>query len=309
MKRWISFAVVGAAILAVLVYCQMRRVQVSVSPAPVLHFIADSEQELTRLPVSFGHLSDADEIDIGNHLARAYLARWPQPAEEDADDLAVRGYVEKVGARVAAHAHRRLPYKFDYIPEMDFINAFALPGGHVYIGAGLIARMDSEDELAAVLGHEIEHIDHYHCAERVETQEALRHVPLGALAAITVEIFEAGYSKDQELEADREGTRLAVLAGYSPLGAIRMFETFDRLEHVRMSRAQTPQQELSGVAEQTFEGYFRSHPPPSERIAQIKRMVREEKWMDLPAERKLAVASIFRRFVLLPDIPGSSPMR
>lgn len=163
----------------------------------------------------------------------------------------------------------------------------------MYIGAGPIALMDSEDELAAVLGHEIEHIDHYHCGERVETEEALRHIPLGALAAIPVEIFEVGYSKGQELEADREGTRLAVLAGYSPLGAIRIFETLDRLEHVRTSRAQSPQQELSGVARQTVEGYFRSHPAPSERIAQIKRTITEENWMNLTAERKLAVESIF----------------
>ncbi len=293
MNRWISLSVVMASSVGAIIYCQVRRVQTAVSPAPVLYFIADSEHELSRLPVSFAHLSDADEIDVGNHLARAYAARWPQPAEEDADDRAVRAYVEQVGARVAAHAHRKLPFRFHYLPDMDFINAFALPGGHVYIGAGLIAQMDSEDELAAVLGHEIEHIDHYHCVERVETEEALRHVPLGALAAIPIETFEAGYSKDQELEADREGTRLAVLAGYSPLGAIRMFETFGRLAHLRTSRAQTPQQELSGIAQQTVEGYFRSHPAPSERIAQIRRMITEENWVDLPAVRNLAVASIF----------------
>ena len=88
-------------------------------------------------------------------------------------------YVSRVGAKVAARAHRKLPYKFHYIPNMDFVNAFALPGGHVYIGAGLVALMDSEDELAAVLGHEIEHIDHYHCAERVQTEAAPPEDPPG----------------------------------------------------------------------------------------------------------------------------------
>jgi predicted Zn-dependent protease len=112
-----------------------------------------------------------------------------------------------------------LPYRFHYVPERYFINAFAVPGGHVYVGEGLLALMDSEDELAAVIGHEIEHIDHYHCAERVQQQQALRKIPLGELVALPVEIFEAGYSKDQELEADREGTRLSVQAGYSPNGA------------------------------------------------------------------------------------------
>jgi predicted Zn-dependent protease len=176
------------------------------------------------------------------------------------------------------------------------VNAFALPGGHVYVGGGLLALMDSEDELAAVLGHEIEHIDHYHCAERAQREEALRHIPLGGLVAIPIVVFEAGYSKDQELEADREGTRLAVEAGYSANGAIRMFEAFDRLyQQYRSSeqaRAKTPQEEVSRVTLETLEGYFRSHPLPSERIAQIQKLIASEGW-PVRSERDLAVAYIF----------------
>ena len=198
----------------------------------------------------------------------------------------------QVGARVAAHAHRRLPYKFHYVPQRYFINAFAVPGGHVYVGEGLLALMDSEDELAAVIGHEIEHIDHYHCAERVQQEQALRKIPLGGLIALPVEIFEAGYSKDQELEADREGTRLAVQAGYSANGALRMFDTFQRLYRQYQARAKTPQEELSRVALDTLGGYFRSHPLTSERIAQVRQMIASEHW-ELHAERDLAVAYIF----------------
>jgi hypothetical protein len=58
------------------------------------------------------------------------------------------------------------------------------------VGGGLLERMDSEDELAAVIGHEIEHIDHYHCAERVPREEALRKIPLGGLVALPIEVFE-----------------------------------------------------------------------------------------------------------------------
>ena len=172
------------------------------------------------------------------------------------------------------------------------INAFALPGGHVYVGGGLLAIMDSEDELAAVIGHEIEHIDHYHCADRVQQEQALRKIPLGGLVAIPIEVFEAGYRKDQELEADREGTRLAVQAGYSANGAIRMFETLAQLYKEYQAQAKSPQEELSQVAEQTLEGYFRSHPLPSERIAQVQKMIASEGWTARP-ERDLAVAYIF----------------
>jgi len=272
---------------------ERRKVDVPPGPAPILYLIADTEQELTRMPVSFTRMSDAEEIAIGNQLARAYAPEERENATRDPEKNDVESYLTQVGSRLAAQAHRKLPYRFHYIPDQYFINAFALPGGHVYLGEGMLRLMDSEDELAAVLGHEIEHIDHYHCAERAQQEQALRKIPLGGLFAIPVEVFEAGYSKDQELEADREGARLAVQAGYSANGAIRMFETFQRLYEEYQARARTPQQEMSQVAQQTIEGYFRSHPFASERIAQIQRLAAEEHW-PLHAERDLRVAYVFR---------------
>jgi predicted Zn-dependent protease len=224
-------------------------VEVRVSPAALLYFIADTEWELSRLPVSFTRLSDQEEIDAGNRLARSYslddLRNLPPEQKQQAQIVA--DYVTRVGLRVAARAHRKLPYKFHYIPDTNLVNAFALPGGHVFIGAGLIELMDTEDELVAVLGHEIEHIDHYHCAERVQLEARLRRVPRGELLAIPAMVFEAGYSKDQELEADREGTRLAVWASYSPMGAIRMFEAFDRLYQEYVRHAKSPQVSAGGI--------------------------------------------------------------
>jgi predicted Zn-dependent protease len=293
MRRWIPLTAVVAISASALIYVQVHHVPSSVSPAPVLYFIADSQRELTRLPVSFTRVSDAEETRIGDRLAAHYSSGRLESIGESAEDREIGHYVQRVGAQVAAHAHRKLPWRFHYIPSMDYLDAFALPGGHVYIGAGLISLMDSEDELAAVLGHEIEHVDHYHCIERYQTEMALRHFPLGSMVAIPVVVFEAGYTKSEELEADREGTRLAVMAGHSPLGAIHMFEAFGRLQHNRPANAKTPQQELSRVAVQTLEGYFRSHPLPSERIAQIRRMISQENWTDLPAERNLQIEYIF----------------
>src|ERR1700757_4463246 len=168
------------------------------------------------MPVRFTRKSDAEKVRVGNQPARFYAAG--QETEKPPENVIVEQYLARVGSQLASHAHRRLPYQFHYIPEPYFINAFALPGGHVYVGAGLLSLMDSEDELAAVMAHEIEHVDHYHCAERVQQEQALRKIPLGGLIAIPAEVFEAGYSKDQELEADREGTRLAVETGYSANG-------------------------------------------------------------------------------------------
>ncbi len=291
MTRWAIFAGIVLLGVAAVVVSERRKVDVSAGPAALLYFVADTEQELTRMPVSFVRMADAEEIRIGDELARSHASLWKQ--EDMAEDTVVEHYLTRVGSGLAGHAHRILPYKFHYIPDPNFMNAFALPGGHVYVGAALLQLMDSEDELAAVMGHEIEHIDHYHCADRVQQEEALRRLPLGGLLALPVELFQAGYSKDQELEADREGTRLAVQAGYSANGAIRMFEAFDRLHKEYQAKAKTPQDEAAQVAEQALEGYFRSHPLPVERIAQVRKMIASEGW-PVRAERDLRVAYIFR---------------
>ncbi len=295
MKRWIAFAIIVILGIAALVWSELHPVDVRVAPESLLYFIADSEWELSRLPMAATRLSDQEEIDIGNRMAKyCYLDNLRNlPPEQKQQAQVVADYVNQVGSKVAAHAHRKLPYRFHYVPDPNFVNAFALPGGHVYIGAGLIALMDSEDELATVLGHEVEHIDHYHCAERVQVESRLKKIPLGELVAIPIAVFEAGYNKDQELEADREGTRLAVWAGYSPLGAIRMFETYERLYQEYVRRAQSPQEELSSIAIQTLEGYFRSHPQPSERIEQIRNLIVNEHWGEQNRERNLEVAYIF----------------
>lgn len=292
MKRWIAFAGVVLLAVAGAFVSERRKVDVATSPAALLYLVADTEQELTRMPVSFTRMSDEEEIRIGDQLARVYSTRNEREQQPPEFGIIER-YVARVGGQVAMNAHRKLPYKFHYLPSPYLINAFALPGGHVYIGGGLLKLMDSEDELAAVLGHEIEHIDHYDCAERVQQEQALHKLPLGGLVAIPIAVFEAGYSKDQELQADRDGTRLAVYAGYSAAGALRMFETFARLYNEQQSKAKTPQEELSQVALQTLEGYFRSHPLPSERIAQVQRLIASEGWTARP-ERDLAVAYIFR---------------
>jgi predicted Zn-dependent protease len=151
----------------------------------------------------------------------------------------------------------------------------------VFIGTGLMDLMASEDELANVLAHEIEHIDHYHCVERFQVEAHLRKVHLeivGELAQIPLSVWEAGYNKDQELEADREGMRLAVAAGYSPYGAVEMFQRFAKLHREYVIHAQSPEQELTEVAIQGLTGYFRSHPLPSERLAQANNIIAQEHW-------------------------------
>jgi beta-barrel assembly-enhancing protease len=285
MKRWLIMIVVLAGSGVALYYLQRQKTETHVGPEAMLNALAETQREISRLPAGIVRLSDAEEINAGDAMAQNYLA---QSGKLSAADLEIENYVAEVGRVVAAHARRKLVYRFHYIPNPNFVNAFALPGGHVFLGQGMLQLMDSEDELASVLGHEVEHIDNYHCVERYQLKARTANLPLGELLALPMELFQAGYGKEQELEADRDGAWLAVMAGYSPQGAIHMFETFGRLHREYVLKAESPDQELSKVAIAGITGYFRSHPLPEERINQIQQIIARNKWPNRP-EKALSV--------------------
>jgi predicted Zn-dependent protease len=289
MKRLAIFVVVLAVGVAALYFSQRRHDSTPVSANPVLEVAADAQRDLSRVPMRLTRLSDDEEIAIGNQLAGQYSGATAQSSPEE---LGLESYVRRIGNNVSLHAHRRLPYSFHLVANRAMINAFSLPGGPVYVGEGLLDLMTSEDQLAAVLGHEVEHIDHYHCVERVQIEARLRNLKLdvvGALLQIPLTVWEAGYNKDEELEADREGMRLAVLSGYSPFGAVTLFEKFAKLHNEYVIHAQSPEQELSELAIQSLEGYFRSHPQPSERLAQSNRLIAQEGWQDRKTQKPFRV--------------------
>jgi beta-barrel assembly-enhancing protease len=282
MKRLLILAVILTTSGVALYYSERHKQEARVGPEAVLNALADTQRELSRLPAAATRMSDEEEIRIGNALAERYATQYANA------DPAMQSYVSVVGRKVAGRAHRKFDYKFHYVPEEGLVNAFALPGGHVFIGKGLIQLMESEDELASVLGHEVEHIDNYHCVERYQLKARTANLPLADLLALPVELFQAGYGKEQELEADRDGTWLAVMAGYSPQGAIHMFETFGRLHREYVLKAESPDQEISKVAIAGITGYFRSHPLPEERINQIQQIIARNKWPNRP-EKALSI--------------------
>ena len=289
MKRWLPLVFILTIGVGALVLSQRRKPEVDPGPNALVNMVADAQREASRVPARLTRISDSEEIAIGDQMAQQYLAgSWGRAAS--ADDALVQAYVERVGNRVMPYAARKLPYKFHYIPDKSFYNAFALPGGHIFIGKGLMSLMKNEDELAAVLGHELEHVDLYHCAERVQLEAKMRKLPmgeLGSLMTLPIKLFQAGYSKEQEFEADRQGTRLAVRAGYSPYGAIDLFETMERTyRHVRQP-SQTPQEEILRGGWETLEGYFRSHPLGAERISQIQRLIQAERWQNRTTQKAL----------------------
>ena len=281
MRRAILFPVfflVIAAAAAAIYFAQRQQKTNHVSANALVDLAADAQRDLTLAPMRLTRLSDQEEIAIGQRLQSQYalLDKQMSPKEQILQD-----YVRQVGAKLAIHAHRPMPYEFHLIPNQNMINAFALPGGPVYVGEGLTDLMLTEDELASVLAHEVEHIDHYHAVERVQIEAQLKHLDLevvGDLVQLPLSLWEAGYHKDEELEADREGMFLAVAAGYSPYGAVKMMENFAKLQKEYVIHAETPEQELSELAIQGLQGYFRTHPMPSERLDQANRIIAEQHW-------------------------------
>lgn len=281
MKRSLLFALFSAILgisVAALYWSQRRSKQTPVSANAVVDMVADAQRDVTRIPMHFTRISDEQEIAIGRELSAGYAM---QVMKLTAEEEALQKYISRVGGTVAVHAKRHLAYSFHLIPDHNMINAFSLPGGPVYIGEGMIDQMETEDELASILGHEVEHIDHYHCVERVQIEAKLKNLNLdiaGQLLQIPLQLWQTGYHKDEEFEADREGVRLAVEAGYSPYGAVTIFTRLAKLCDEYVIHARSPEQELPELAIEGLNGYFRSHPLPSERLVQINRLIAEQHW-------------------------------
>jgi beta-barrel assembly-enhancing protease len=219
-------------------------------------------------------VSEAQELKLGEQN----YAPMRQAEGGDFDVLPEpTAYVNEVGQKLAAVADRKLPYEF-VVLNNSVPNAWALPGGKIAVNRGLLTELQSEAELAAVLGHEIVHAAARHGAKAQERgtllQVGLAAAQIGAAvsdvdtnvaglliqgAGVGAQLVQQKYGRDQELEADHYGMKYMKLAGYDPSGAVTLQETFVRLS----------QQE--GAKKQGWlEGLFASHPPSTERVEKNK---------------------------------------
>jgi len=187
------------------------------------------------------------------------------------EDPALLAYVREVGSRVAARSPRRdVSYQF-FVAGMAEPNAFALPGGYVYVSRGLLALARSEDELANVMAHEVGHVAARHAAERETRAVGVGALSvLGAIAAGVIgggpaaesamqlgQVAGAGliasYGRDQERQADEVGQKMAAAAGFDPGGMTSFLAALDRETNLRLGKRRMP----------TF---LDSHPATPERV-------------------------------------------
>jgi predicted Zn-dependent protease len=191
------------------------------------------------------------EKDVGAELASRFLAQTPRDPDENVQDL-----INRVGARLAQTpqaGQRRFVFQ---VVQSPVANAYALPGGYVFITRSLVRLCDGDlDEAAFLLAHEMGHVLSRHMAERnvVDTL-------LGALRAGQVigDLLGKGYSREQEREADLKAVELATKAGFDGQAALRV---------LRKLSAETPE---TGE----FAQYFSTHPSTQERLEYVTELFR-----------------------------------
>jgi predicted Zn-dependent protease len=206
----------------------------------------------------------AQEVALGREAAQQV-----ESEERILEDPEVQAYVQRVGRRIVEVCDRAdLDYTFRVL-DSDQVNAFALPGGFIYVYTGLMKRLQNEAQLAAVLAHEISHVVGRHGVKRLQEilgYQLLATVVFGSegnetarqIADVAVTLALQGYSRKQESEADAFGLIYMNRAGYDPEG---MVETLEVL------RALDP----SGGG--FFENLLGDHPPPEKRIEAIRRQM------------------------------------
>ncbi|MEK9825586.1 MAG: M48 family metalloprotease [Methylotenera sp.] len=212
-------------------------------------------------------VSEEKEIAIG---AQNYAPTRQAQGGDYVLDPELTAYVQSVGNKLAAVSDRQLPYEYVIIND-SIPNAWAMPGGKIAFNRGLLYELNSEAELAAVMGHEIVHAAARHGAQGMERgmllQGAMIAVGIGAQntdysqlivggAQVGAQLVNSKYGRDAESESDLYGMQYMKKAGYDPAAAVTLQETFVRLSEGRQSNF--------------IEGLFASHPPSPERVAANK---------------------------------------
>jgi Zn-dependent protease with chaperone function len=267
-RRRLTFPLVLAALMiggASMIATSEVRYRVDLSS--LVEMWGDVFRDADKVGLTITRVSDRREMEMGAELAK--------PLEIFVvDDAQLQKYVEDVGARLAAHAGRRaIAYRFRVI-NMRGINAFALPGGNIFVTRQMMNFVKSEAELAAVIAHEISHVDLRHCIERFQYELLVRRVlpsDLAALSRLPYDLLRVSYNKQQEREADIDAVVTAAKAGYHPKYALAPYERMAALanEGPRTGPAGTPTGELGTAVSEAIADYFRTHPPMADRIGQI----------------------------------------
>ena len=239
----------------------------------------------------FNIISLKEEITLGNRANQELKARigfYFNPK--------LQKYVNTIGQRLAAVSHRKeFPYYFAILDTPE-INAFALPGGYVYVCRGLLELMNSEAELASVLGHEIGHVAARHGVEQLSKAYGFSLLGLGIgillqkkgadpkaqnLINTLINLTMLGYSRKQEYQADLLSLEYTNKSGFNPMGVVKLLEDFKLIEKGTPSKLGT---------------FFSTHPLTTERISKVKseieKLIKDKKAFERPFNNNIYIENI-----------------
>jgi beta-barrel assembly-enhancing protease len=213
-------------------------------------------------------ISTQQEMEMGQQYAAEINRQLPL-----LNDQTVLRYVNNLGRSIAQQGGRNLPYQF-YVVNSSQVNAFAVPGGHIYINRGLIERTRNMSELAGVLAHEIAHVEHRHGITQMERMQRANlaltagYILLGrqptavdeAVIGIGGQAYFAGHSREAENEADAAAVALLVRARIDPNGLSTFFNVL--LEEQRRAPSRVEQ-------------WFSTHPTTSDRVQNTQRLIQQ----------------------------------
>ncbi len=214
-------------------------------------------------------ISEKQEIALGEQTDKEIRSQYGIY-----DDPSLNQYVKRLGMVLAPHTHRpHLTYYFSVL-DTPVVNAFAVPGGYVYVTRGILAMMNSEAELAAVLSHELGHINARHSVRRM-SKLLLVQLGLGVggalsetfakisgVASVGIQLLFLKYSRDDEREADALGVEYSRKGKFNPGEMVAFFDSLQKLG------------DLSKGA--SLPGFLSTHPLTTERIQNVKAMLQEE---------------------------------
>lgn len=211
-------------------------------------------------------ISEAEEIELGRKVAASVTREHGLY-----DDARLAAYVGDLGRKLGKLSHRpQLDYSIEIL-DSPVVNAFAAPGGHLFFTRGILATLNSEAELAGVIGHEIGHVTARHSAQQLSRAQAAQIgliIPqvlglpvLSGLAEVGMGLFFMKYSRDNEREADSLAVEYATRAGYDASQMAGFFEMLQRMD---------PQSDRSGMP-----AWFSTHPSPEDREQAIKTQSQE----------------------------------
>lgn len=210
------------------------------------------------------------EISLGAEAAPGFLKEYGG----EVGSVSLLRYVSELGGRLAAVSERPdLPWEF-HVVDSEVINAFALPGGKVFVSRGLLSKLDNEAQLAGVLGHEVGHVTAQHIGQQMTQAMIIQGVAvglgvageitdrewlkvLGVGSSVGGTVYLLSFGRDQELEADALGVRYMAKLGYNPVGQLQVMEILAK--------------EASGGSMPEF---LSTHPLPTTRIERLKKLIR-----------------------------------